>query len=253
MDRDDNGSVDFEEFIYWWMSVKVKEYKATQARSPQRRRLSRVFDPEAPFSASPHRSPALSARPSSLSVLTIGEDTFDAPSTPTSRRMPAVQESAEKYFGANNDFPTPGDDHVIKHHPQVELKAEKVRELFQLLPQDSKGRSRVVDMMRGVCENNELAKQLAMLNAYKEVDKEKIVTAFDNMRQPGKRLISVEDFVSYYGPKGMIRLDAERGKLDRKLGVVPPQLSRRSSVLSTPPSQNEAKVSRLWATVRNIL
>lgn len=134
MDRNDNGEVDFEEFIYWWMSAKVQTH----------------------LGQDPHRGP-----------------------------NPAAW--------------------IQGHHPSIELSEAVVREYFELLHKDREGQVSAIDMMKGVCAHPEEAVQFGFTTAVHEVDKEKIVVAFDAMRQPGTHRITVDDMVNYFGPMGKVR------------------------------------------------
>lgn len=87
--------------------------------------------------------------------------------------------------------------------------------------------------MKGVRSHPEEALEFGLATARLEVDKEKLVIAFDAMRLPGTHRIAVEDMINYFGPKGRFRADT--GNI-------------ADSFLSGPRSANT-----LWAAVRNVL
>ncbi len=63
----------------------------------------------------------------------------------------------------------------------------------------------MIDVMKGVSAHPEEAAAFGFLSLNGAVDKEKVVVAFDAMRQPGSHRITAEDMMNYFGIKGRHR------------------------------------------------
>jgi len=188
IERDQNGCVNFEDFMSWWMVHNVDKYKEYEKKCVSRS-LSRSTSSANEASDALVRDKVLEGYQASRGNL-FGQS-----------------------FGANAPAATPAAAAaaVSRHHPLVELTEDEARDVFAKLFAPECERKNMSEftmlcalMVRAMLRRPDLAKMLACTNSEGDTDREKTVSCYEAMRTNIYTRVDLECFLCYFGPKGRV-------------------------------------------------